>query len=191
MVNIQDTDIRASLDALTVSPPNTSLPSLDEKTISWVMDQPLAWMSPGFFGFTTNLFDIGVAQAVFLDDGGAGANVVPVLPFTYGTPITARQVRCFHHLRISHQGGVTNPMTGTIQIRRFGVSNLTLATYSVTNPGAVLIGPLIVPPLTQIRIVTTSGIAGDTIAITAVGTKGEPGQPLIVPPPLTITEGPV
>lgn len=187
MVSIQKTDIRATLDSLDVSPPNTNLPSLDEKTISWVLNLDPAWMAPGFFGFITNAFDIGGGQALFLDDNAAGTNVIPVmqygrrLPGTAGAiaPVTARESRAYQNIAVLIAGGVTNPLRVAVAIRVVGGANITIVTVDVPNPGQAVIGPILVPPGTQLRIVSQTGGALDTIRIDAVGTKAAPGAPLI------------
>lgn len=194
MVSIQNTNIRATLDGLDVSPPNTNLPSLDEKTISWVLNLDPAWMVPGFFGLSTNNFDIGGGQAIFLDDNGAGTNVIPVV--LYGDrnragvlPVNARQARAYQSILVAIAGGVTNPLRISMQVQILGgANNILQATVDVPNPGQVQLGPLIVPPTTQLRIVSQTGGALDTIRITAIGVKAEPGAPLMIAgPPAVVT----
>lgn len=188
MLNVQQTDIRGVIDKLDTSPPNTNLPNLDEKTLSWVYPLDPAWIVPGFFGFETNTFDIGGGNALFVDAGNApGANVIPAP--VYGGAPNARQSRSYFHLRVRFQGGITNPISGAVQIGFVGTAAFTVALFSITNPGELWIGPVLVAPTTQLRILNTSGVAGDTITIQGFGARADAGVPLILPSAMRIIEG--
>ena len=184
-VAIQNTDIRATIDQLEPDPPNTNLPSLDERTLVWTLPtdlsflliQPLFWRIPTTTINATNLLvqDDGATVALTMDQGEI--------------PNLASNGRYYQNIQVTLAGGVVNPIevqvSLTVTNAAGAVSGYVQATPLVQNPGRLTIGPFYATPGIGLSVANnTQGGAADTMAVRANGFVHQRGTPVpIIPSP--------
>lgn len=171
MVSIQETDIRAGLDLLEVDPPNTNLPSLDERQLAWVYPVPEEFIALSPIAVRSDAVSINGTGVIIRDDGlGSGT-----LTFDLGTQAEiASEGRYYSGIEIALAGGTVNPIEirgrwlvvppggGTVGYRAF--------TISVPNPGEMMLGPWYLPPRVILEVQNlTNGGAGDTMTFRGFG----------------------
>jgi len=174
VVNIQATEVRGGLDVLDVSPPNTDLPSIDEKTINWVLNLDPGFISPNwFFTFTAALSINGAVQAVALDTPGDWATAYHIRNGDVAIDDNEQQyVIGGAELR----GGATTPIQVIMGVRVEPIGLLAIARGLMTNPGFYTWGPFFCPSGAGFEMSTTvNGGVGDTVTFRAYGVTGTNG----------------
>ena len=178
MIDIQETNIRSGLDILEASPPNTSLPRLDERSMTWVYPTFPQWIDPQPFVWRTAAIDINGAQAAVDDDDTATALVLD----RGDQRRIATQGACYYSMQINLGGGTVTPIlfqVSMVVVDLTGVKRaIALVFADVANPGKATVGPIYVPPGAVLRVANFDvGGAGDTFNLAAYSLINEIGNP--------------
>jgi len=184
VVNIQDVNIRAGLDVLEVSPPNTNLPRLDETDLKWVYPVSPEFMPQGRIAFRSAAISINAANVAF-DDDNSTTNVT--FDDEFGAPVIATTGRSYIGIRVVYAGGAVTPIETVLQLQftdPAGTNRTYIVTgQNVTNPGEGFFGPFWAPPGVVMSLTNvTQGGVGDTIAVQCYGNRHLVGTPVPFPP---------
>jgi hypothetical protein len=171
-VAIQNTDIRATIDELEPDPPNTNLPTLDERTLVWTYP-----VDPAFVNYTpmfwfSNANPINGATVRVRDNGTA---TIPTNLFG-DLPIVARFGRYYTNVQIQLGGtGTVTPVRVSVFVSFVDPSTGLTQDQAIfrnflPNPGLANVGPVYCPPGSILAVGNdVVGGAGDTMAVRAQG----------------------
>lgn len=177
-MNIQNTQIRAPLDILDGSPPNTEMPVLDEKTLSWVYAVEGAFISQDFTAWRTAQISIDTANVSILDDGSGETITID----QGGNLAIADEGRYYQSIACILRNGTVTPIEMAVDLRvtnpAGGVQGYHQSVVSQASPTRIVYGPIYAPPqfVLEVRNITQGGL-GDTLQVFAfalVHTRGNP-----------------
>jgi len=168
-VGLQTPRIINALDSLNPADASMEIPSIDPSVLTPTFPIDSAWMGLESHAIGTPTTSINGATVSFHDDVETDwATIFPV-----GIVFDSQQNRMVW-MTTTLAGGAVSPIRVRLSWTN-GLAGFDIWQGSVTNPGVISIGPIIVPASFQLRIRVGAGGAGDTTVGTLLGFQSPAG----------------
>lgn len=180
MADIQNPVVRAYTDLLVPSPPNTDLPDIDHRTITWTFPVDAAWLAPDPVAWMSGHVNINAALRYVRDDDGAASSG----RVADAGVVDVRQGRYYESVRFEFAGAGAVANIDVLVTRMVPDAAGLMVNYdvwqaTVANPGGFALGPVYLPPTWILNMGTlTNGGLADTCRFSAVGHNHPVGLPV-------------